>query len=159
MTININFDFDLSQITFSTELRVRYAETDTMGVVYYGNYFTWFEVARTDALRQLGYPYSLLEKDGVLLPVVEASARYMAPFRYDDEVVVKSKITEFSEIKIVFTYDVYKLPEMKLCTSGRTRHAFIGPDGKVLKNDPDGKVKKIADLLNDYYKNYNGKLN
>jgi acyl-CoA thioester hydrolase len=130
-----------------------------MGVVYYGNYFTWFEVARTDALRQLGYPYSLLEKDGVLLPVVEASARYMAPFRYDDEVIVKSKITEFSEIKIVFTYDVYKLPEMKLCTSGRTRHAFIGPDGKVLKNDPDGKVKKIAGLLNDYYKNIMKNLN
>ncbi len=154
MTIKIDFDFNLSQIVFSTELRVRYAETDTMGVVYYGNYFTWFEVARTDALRQLGYPYSLLEKDGVLLPVVEASAKYMAPFRYDDEVVIKSKIIEFSEIKIVFTYDVYKLPEMKLCTNGKTRHAFIGPDGRVLKNDPDGKIKKIAVLLNDYYANY-----
>ncbi|HBC73432.1 MAG TPA: hypothetical protein DC017_00990, partial [Candidatus Wallbacteria bacterium] len=78
--INVAFDFDISSLSFDTTLRVRYAETDTMGVVYYGNYFTWFEVARTDALRQIGYPYSLLEKDGVLLPVVEASARYIAPF-------------------------------------------------------------------------------
>ncbi|HOD41675.1 MAG TPA: thioesterase family protein [Candidatus Wallbacteria bacterium] len=150
MTINIDFDFDISKISFDTILRVRYAETDNMGVVYYGNYFTWFEVARTDVLRQLGYPYSLLEKDGVLLPVVEASARYMAPFRYDEEVLIKSKITEFNEIKIVFNYDAYRLSDMKLCTCGRTRHAFIGPDGRVLKNDPGGKVKALADLLKRY---------
>lgn len=151
--INVAFDFDISSITFDTTLRVRYAETDNMGVVYYGNYFTWFEVARTDALRQIGYPYSLLEKDGVLLPVVEASARYIAPFRYDDEVIVKSKIAEFNDIKIVFDYGVYRLPEMKLCTTGRTRHAFIGPDGRVLKSDPGGKIKKIAELFKIYYSN------
>ncbi|HBC75478.1 MAG TPA: 4-hydroxybenzoyl-CoA thioesterase, partial [Candidatus Wallbacteria bacterium] len=81
------------------------------------------------------------------------SARYIAPFRYDDEVVVKSKIAEFNDIKIVFDYDVYRLSEMKLCTTGRTRHAFIGTDGRVLKNDPGGKVKKIAELLKSYYSN------
>lgn len=153
MTINISFDFDISSISFDAVLRVRYAETDNMGVVYYGNYFAWFEVARTEALRILGYPYSLLEKDGVMLPVVEASARYMAPFRYDDEVLLKTRIVEFNDVKIVFDYRAYRASDMKLCTTGRTRHAFLGADGRVLKNDPEGKVAKIAGLLADYYRN------
>jgi len=79
--MNLNFDFDISKYSFKTKLCVRYAETDKMGVVYYGNYFTWYEVARADVLKQLGYPYSKLEEDGVLLPVIEASSRYISPFR------------------------------------------------------------------------------
>ncbi len=151
MTTKIKFDFNISSIRFDTYLRVRYSETDNMGIVYYANYFTWFEVARTEALRQLGHPYSLLESQGVMLPVIEASARYIAPFKYDDEVVIRSTIEEFNEVKIIFTYSAYKLPEMKLCTNGRTIHAFVGADGRVIKNDPNKKIALIADLITKYY--------
>ena len=73
-----------------TSVRVRYAETDQMGVVYYANYFVWFEVARTDLLRTLGWTYREMEDSGVLLPVIDAQCEYRRPARYDDEVEVRA---------------------------------------------------------------------
>jgi len=74
-----------------TQIRVRYAETDQMGVVYYANYLVWFEIGRVELLRSLGFAYSQLEKEhGCILPVVEANCRYRAPARYDDEIVIET---------------------------------------------------------------------
>src|SRR4029453_12893898 len=73
-----------------TTLRVRYAETDRMGVVYYANYFVWFEVARADLLRSLGWTYKEMEDSGVILPVIDAQCEYRRPVRYDDEVDVRT---------------------------------------------------------------------
>src|SRR5204863_4018597 len=74
-----------------THIRVRYAETDQMGVVYYANYFVWFEVARTDLLRTLGWTYREMEASGVMLPVIEAHCEYRRPARYDDEIEVRTE--------------------------------------------------------------------
>ncbi|MEZ7892650.1 MAG: thioesterase family protein [Candidatus Wallbacteria bacterium] len=135
---------------FETEIRVRYAETDRMDVVYYGNYFTWFEVARGDVLRQIGYPYSQIEKDGVILPVGEAYCKYIAPTAYDDLIVIASKIDEFSVHKISFIYEIYKMPERKLCSKGYTMHPIIGRDGKILRHDNSGVIDKIKKSLFEF---------
>ena len=77
-------------------LRVRYAETDQMGVVYHANYFVWMEMGRVELCRQMGMRYRDMEQDGVLLTVAEVNCRYLAPARYDDEVIVKTTISQAS---------------------------------------------------------------
>src|SRR5437868_11023388 len=87
-------------------VRVRYADTDQMGVVYYANYFVWFEVARTDLLRTLGWTYREMEAEGVLLPVVEAHCEYRRPARYDEEIEVRTRARLCSPVRMEFVYDV-----------------------------------------------------
>jgi len=135
---------------FETEIRVRYAETDKMGVVYYGNYFTWFEVARGDVLRKIGYPYSRLEEDGVFLPVSEAYSKYIAPIKYDDLLRVVSRIEKFGTASISFVYEIYAGDEKKLCTRGYTLHAFLGRDGKLIRHDKNDTIMKLKELLTRY---------
>ncbi len=91
-----------------TKIRVRYAETDRMGYVYYGNYATYLEVARVEALRELGVSYRELEDNGILLPVAEFAIKYFVPAYYDDEIVIKSSIIEMPTVKIKFSYEMYK---------------------------------------------------
>lgn len=89
----------------TTALRVRYAETDQMGVVYYANYFVWCEIGRVEFFRQLGYDYKQMElADDCHLPVVEASCRYRSPARYDDEVVIETRVTALRSHVIKFGY-------------------------------------------------------
>lgn len=107
------------------EFRVRYKETDQMGVVYYSNYFVWFEVARTEYFRQLGYSYKQLEEEGIILPAVEAHCEYKASAYYDDELVVKIWIDDLTGTKITFRYEVYRKYEKKLLAKGYTIHAFL----------------------------------
>ena len=90
-----------------TKLRVRYAETDRMGYAYYGNYATYFEVARVEALRALGISYKELEDDGVLLPVTEFNIKYKRPAFYDDELTIKVTIQQMPKIRFVFNYETY----------------------------------------------------
>jgi acyl-CoA thioester hydrolase len=111
-------------------IRVRYAETDQMGVVYYANYFVWFEVARTDCLRQLGWSYREMEASGVLLPVVEAECRYRRPARYDDELEIRAVGRLTSPVRVEFDYEVTVKGQAEVIASGRTRHAAIGRDGR-----------------------------
>ena len=111
-------------------VRVRYAETDKMGVVYYANYLVWFEVARADLLRSLGWSYRDMEHAGVSLPVIEAHCEYHRPARYDDELDVRAEGRMLSPIRIEFTYQVMRRPEQTVVASGHTVHAGIDPGGK-----------------------------
>ncbi|MFZ0663786.1 MAG: thioesterase family protein [Acidobacteriaceae bacterium] len=93
-----------------TTLRVRYAETDQMGVVYYANYFVWCEIGRVEFFRQLGYDYKQMElADDCHLPVVEASCRYRSPARYDDEVVIETRVTAMRSRVIKFGYRLLRV--------------------------------------------------
>lgn len=112
-----------------TKLRVRYAETDQMGIVYHANYLIWFEVGRTELFRNLGLPYTVFEEQGLSLAVVEASCRYRQPAKYDDELMVCTRLDKFSSRIITFSYTVMR--ENILLTDGKTSHVFLNEEGKV----------------------------
>jgi len=114
----------------TTTVRVRYAETDSMGVVYYANYFVWFEVARTDLLRTLGWTYREMEGSGVMLPVIEAQCEYRRPARYDDEVEIRTVGRLSSPVRMEFTYEVTVRGQAGTVAVGRTAHAAVSPNGR-----------------------------
>src|SRR3990172_10769048 len=109
----------------TSTLRVRYAETDKMGVVYYANYFVWFEVARTDLLRTLGWTYREMEASGVALPVIEANCVYRQPVRYDDEMEVHTTGRLSSSVRMEFAYELRLKGQAEIVASGRTVHAAV----------------------------------
>ena len=109
---------------FETEIRVRYAETDQMGYVYYGHYLTYFEVARVESLRALGYAYKKLEEAGVMLPVLEQNTKYFRPAKYDDLITIKTFIRKQPEIKLIFEYRCYN-QEKELLTTAETTLVFV----------------------------------
>jgi acyl-CoA thioester hydrolase len=112
-----------------TRFRVRYAETDQMGMVYYANYFVWMEIGRTDFCRESGFSYADLEREEqAFLPVAEANCRYLAPARYDDEIVVSTEIARLNRRLIEFSYNIKS--KDTLLAEGRTLHVIMGPDGK-----------------------------
>lgn len=110
---------------YETSLRVRYEETDQMGVVYHANYLTWFEVGRTEFIRHAGYPYSAFEERGILLPVIHAQLHYKVPARYDDEVIVRTKVKNFSGVRIAFSYEIIHKQSNELLVSGETEHVWV----------------------------------
>ena len=111
-----------------TELRVRYEETDNMGVVYYANYLVWFEVARTEHLRSLGVSYREIEEKGGYLMVASASCKYLAPARYDDIVRVQSWIPEVNNSSLKFEYKLFIGD--KLIATGESVHVFTDKSAK-----------------------------
>lgn len=104
-------------------LRVRYAETDKMGVAYHANYLAWFEVGRCEWLRGLGWSYRDMEADGTSLPVIEACCAYRQPLFYDDEIEVRTRAVLLSPVRVNFTYDVVRRVDAVLVASGHTIHA------------------------------------
>ena len=117
-----------------TRLRVRYAETDQMGVVYYANYLIWMEVGRVEFCRAQGIRYRDMETaDGVLLVVVEANCRYNAPARYDDEVRISTSLTAASPRMIRFDYELYDQTSGARLAHGFTKHIFCGRDFRPTK--------------------------
>ena len=116
--------------TTTSTVRVRYAETDKMGVVYYANYFVWFEVARADLLRSLGWSYREMELAGVSLPVIEAQCQYQRGARYDDELEVKAEGRMVSPVRMEFLYEIFHRGDGTLWASGLTVHAAIGANGR-----------------------------
>jgi acyl-CoA thioester hydrolase len=118
-------------LSWSTStLRVRYAETDQMGVAWHGQYFAWFEVGRTDLLRQLGCTYRELEESGLRLPVIEASARYLQPARYDDLLQIRTRLNRLGGARIVFDYEVHREGNDSPLATGSTAHAAVDRDGR-----------------------------
>lgn len=112
-------------------VRVRYAETDQMGVAYYGNYFTWFEVGRVDWCKANGFNYRDMEKeDGAMLVVAEASCRYKSSARFDDELLIRTTILRAKRKLITFGYEVLKAESGELLATGETTHLITGPDLK-----------------------------
>ena len=116
--------------TRTTRLRVRYADTDQMGVVYYANYLVWFEVGRTEWLRQTGWSYREMEEDGVALPVIEAHCEYRQPLRYDDEVEIATRAVLVTPVRIRFDYEVTRAGDGTLSARGHTVHAAVDAGGK-----------------------------
>jgi acyl-CoA thioester hydrolase len=114
----------------TSRLRVRYAETDKMGVVYYANYLVWFEVARADLLRSLGWSYREMELAGISLPVIEAHCEYLRPARYDDEIEVRAEGRLLSPVRMEFQYQVVKIQDQTIAASGKTVHAALDTAGK-----------------------------
>ena len=115
-------------------LRVRYAETDQMGIVYHANYLIWMEVGRVEFCRSAGVRYRDLERDGgVLLAVVEVNCRYLSPALYDEEVVVRTRIEEATPRMVRFAYELNSGEDGRRLADGFTRHIFCGRDRKPRK--------------------------
>jgi acyl-CoA thioester hydrolase len=111
-------------------VRVRYAETDQMGVVYHANYLVWFEVGRVEFIRQLGLDYKSMEEDGALIAVAEATARYKAPARYDDELIVRTSLAGVRGPIVRFRYAVVRAADEMILCEGETVHFVVGRDMK-----------------------------
>ena len=123
-------------------MRVRYAETDQMGVAYYANYFVWFEVGRTDLLRSAGWTYREMEAGGVSLPVIEAHCDYKQPARYDDDLEIRTAGSLVSPVRVAFSYEVVRPADSLLVATGRTMHASIDRGGRPCRM-PD----RVKDLF------------
>jgi acyl-CoA thioester hydrolase len=121
----------LSTRVSRSQFRVRYAETDQMGIAYHGAYFVWFEVARVDYLRELGLTYrDLEEREGLRLPVIEAQARYLKPTLYDDLLDVHTRVVELSGARVSFEYEVHREGSEGPLATGRTAHAAVDKNGR-----------------------------
>ncbi|MCE9539917.1 MAG: acyl-CoA thioesterase [Bacteroidetes bacterium] len=125
-----------------TSLRVRYAETDRMGYVYYGNYAQYFEVGRVEALRQLGTSYKEMEDNGIMLPVYTCTLNYLKPAFYDDLLVIKTVIKDLPTAKITFDYEIYN-QKGELITTGSTSLVFIKMAANKPCAAPESFIKKI----------------
>jgi acyl-CoA thioester hydrolase len=128
-----------------SQITVRYAETDMMGVVYHGSYLPWFEVGRTTLLKEHALPYRQLEADGFFLPVLEVGARYLRPARYDDTLTIVTTLREKPLLRIKLEYEVLRGDE-RLAT-GFTLHAFIDRAGKPVR-PPVAFQEKMNALFN-----------
>jgi acyl-CoA thioester hydrolase len=119
-------------VVSESRLRVRYAETDQMGVVYHSNHFIWFEVGRVELLRQLGFSYRDMERDdNCHLAVVDARCRYRAPAAYDDEIIVRTYIKNVRESVVHFGYELLRVSDGLLIAEGETTHIAIDTDKKM----------------------------
>ena len=115
---------------YDTTLRVRYADTDRMGVVYHSNYFVYFEACRAELIRRLWKPYSQIEKDGYLLLVIEAFCHYHRGAEYDDVLTVRARVADFSDTRIRFEYQVFRNEGEAPLVEGFTEHCFADLKGK-----------------------------
>jgi acyl-CoA thioester hydrolase len=128
-----------------TTVRVRYAETDQMGVVYYGNYFTWFEIGRVELCRQLGFEYKRMEiEDDSYIVVVESSCRYRRPAKFDDLLRVRTRVSEAQRRTIRFAYEIHRDATKDLIATGETLHVICDHLGRP-KSLPD-KYRKYFDI-------------
>lgn len=120
---------------FTHELRVRYQETDQMGVVYHANYLNWFEIGRTELIRELGMPYRSIEAKGLLLPVIEADIRFVKPARYDDTVTIRTRVEQYTNIRLSFSCEICR--DGVTLVSGGTRHVWVNRDWKPARIDKE----------------------
>jgi acyl-CoA thioester hydrolase len=127
----------------TSTLRVRYAETDQMGVAWHGGFFAWFEVGRTDLLRRRGCTYRDLEEQGLRFPVVEAQARYLKPARYDDVLEIHTRLTELGHVRLAFAYEVRREGTEGPLALGSTVHASLDREGRPCRL-PDELRRRLA---------------
>tara|TARA_B100000902_G_scaffold72022_1_gene77396 strand:- start:1496 stop:1900 length:405 start_codon:yes stop_codon:yes gene_type:complete len=129
----------------NVNIRVRYAETDQMGYCYYGNYAMYYEVARVETLREIGFNYKSLEEDGVLLPVIDFNIKYLKPAFYDDQLKIICKIPIIPTVRIKFEYETYN-EKKEMINFGSTTLVFLNKISKKPVNCP----KPLLDKLNQY---------
>jgi acyl-CoA thioester hydrolase len=108
-----------------SRLRVRYKETDQMGIAHHANYIVWFEIGRTDLCRAAGFPYSEIESRGYILVVTEMQCRYRVPYRYDDEVVIRTSVASLASRSMKFAYELYDANGSTLHASGASSHLWL----------------------------------
>lgn len=124
----------MKQFEFSFDVRIAYADTDRMGVVYYANYLTLFERGRTELMRNMGVRYrDMEENDKIFLPVSEATCRYFSPAHYDELITVKTKIKECEGAHIDFEYEIFSADSGKKIAEGVTRHPFVNASWKPVR--------------------------
>ncbi len=129
-----------------TRVRVRYVETDQMGVVYHANYLVWFEVGRVEFMRQHGFTYKQLEEEeGCMIAVVEVTVRYRAPARYDEELLVQTRLAASRGSVVRFAYRVLRETDGTVLCEGETVHVVVGRDMKK-RRLPEHYAKKLASL-------------
>ena len=128
------------------KIRVRYGETDQMGYVYYGNYASYYEVARVESFRELGLSYKKLEESGVMMPVLELKTKYLQPAKYDDLLTIKVAIPEMPRLKIKYEYKVFN-EAGTLLNTGETTLVFIN----MSTGKPVRIPERMAELLSGYY--------
>lgn len=127
-----------------TLLRVRYSETDKMGIVYYANYLVWFEIGRTEYCRARGFSYKDMEaNDDAFLVVAESYCRYKAPAFYDDELLVRTHITEMRRRSLRFGYEIVRVSDGQVIAEGETGHVVTDADGRV-RSFPEGYAKRLT---------------
>lgn len=132
---------------FRHELRVRYQETDQMGVVYHANYMNWFEIGRTELIRELGITYREIESRGLRLPLIDLHAEFKGPARYDDRIAIFTQIRDFTPIRMTFASEIRRLDELdaehsdpeehpgRLLVSGTTRHVWVNHNWQPVRLD------------------------
>jgi len=115
-------------------VRVRYAETDQMGVVYYANYLVWMEVARVEYCKSVGFSYEEMEReDGIFLAVAEAHCRYLYPARFDQDVTIETTLADAHPRMVSFAYEIRLTESGRKLATGKTRHVFVGRDLKPVR--------------------------
>jgi acyl-CoA thioester hydrolase len=130
----------------TTKLRVRYAETDQMGYMYYGNYAQFYEVGRVEMLRSLGMTYKSMEESGIMMPVLELKCKFIKPALYDEEITVKVKMAHLPSVRIHFKYELYN-EKQELINEGETTLVFID----IKRNKPCLPPKNFLDRLQAFF--------
>jgi acyl-CoA thioester hydrolase len=130
-----------------TRVRVRYAETDQMGVVYHSNYLIWFEVGRVEFIRQLGLNYKQMEEEGCGIAVVDVHVRYKAPARYDDELMIETRLLAARGAVVKFGYRILRITDGLLLCEGETMHVVVGVDMKKRSLPPKYAERFAAHLI------------
>ncbi|MCF6159496.1 MAG: acyl-CoA thioesterase [wastewater metagenome] len=118
--------------TYEVKTRVRYQETDQMGIVYYANFFVYFEMGRTELLRELGLPYSELEKEHIYFPVIEAHCRFRSPAQYDDILIIQTSISELKHATLKFNYTIVRENDRNRIAEGFTKLACLNVNRKPI---------------------------
>jgi acyl-CoA thioester hydrolase len=135
--------------SFEHTMRSRYSETDQMGYVYYGRYLEYFEVARTEMIRSVGYPYSRLEKEGVMLPVVETHIKYKAPLFYDDEIIIRVHLFEKPVVKLETWYEMYTARSQKVHATGQVILCFMKEASRKPCRAPKLFLERLSEAIGD----------
>ena len=128
------------------KLRVRYSDTDQMGYVYYGRYASYYEVARVELFRSLGFSYKNLEEEGIGMPVIDMDTKYLLPIQYDEEIIIKTRIEELPSSKIIFYYDIFN-KKNNLANSAKTTLTFINLSSKKPVRIP----KELLELIKNKF--------
>lgn len=127
-------------------IRIRYSDTDQMGIVYYGNYATFYEIGRVEALRALGFSYREMEERGIMLPVIESHSKFLQPAAYDEVITIKTTVSEMPEVRMKFDFELYNEAERCIHT-GHTTLVFVKKD----TNRPCRAPKDLLDLLQPFF--------
>ncbi|MEG6584155.1 acyl-CoA thioesterase [Dendrosporobacter sp. 1207_IL3150] len=126
--------------------RVRFVETDAMGVAHHANYFRWFEMGRVEFLRQAGISLNELIKAGILFPITNVECKYRASARFDDNILIETEAIEFTSVKMIFNYKIFREEDRLLLANGQTQNVFTDLNSKIIRL-PSEYVVKIKDLI------------